>query len=76
MDAEEICRLREGDRMRHMRVIDLFAGIGGIRLAFENAGCVFLSEIDPSARETYAANFRDIPLGDIRNVKSSQSESS
>ena len=64
--------------MRHMRVIDLFAGIGGIRLAFENAGCgcVFSSEIDSSARETYAANFRDIPLGDIRNVKSSQSESS
>ncbi|MBR4195815.1 MAG: DNA cytosine methyltransferase [Synergistaceae bacterium] len=61
-----------------MKFADPFAGIGGIRLAFENAGCgcVFSSEIDPSARETYAANFRDIPLGDIRNVKSSQSESS
>lgn len=51
----------------------MFAGIGGIRLGFEAAGCecVFSSEIDPSARETYAANFRDIPAGDIRNVKSS-----
>ena len=56
-----------------MKFADLFAGIGGIRLAFENAGCwcVFSSEIDPSARETYAANFRDIPAGDLRDVKSS-----
>ena len=56
-----------------MKFADLFAGIGGIRLAFENAGCecVFSCEIDASARETYAANFRDIPAGDIRNVKSS-----
>lgn len=56
-----------------MKFADLFVGIGGIRLAFENAGCecVFSSEIDDSARETYAANFRDIPAGDIRNVKSS-----
>ena len=40
-----------------MRVIDLFAGIGGIRLAFENAGCncVFSSEIDGSACETYSS---------------------
>ena len=56
-----------------MRVIDLFAGIGGIRLAFENAGCkcVFSSEIDDSARKTYAANFNETPSGDIRNIKSS-----
>lgn len=56
-----------------MKFIDLFAGIGGIRLAFENAGCecVFSSEIDASARETYCANFSGIPAGDIRNVKAS-----
>ena len=55
-----------------MRVIDLFAGIGGIRLAFENAGCncVFSSEIDTSACETYSVNFNERPCGDIRGIKS------
>ena len=43
--------------------IDLFAGIGGIRTAFEQQGgrCVFTSEWDPYARKTYAANFHDGP---------------
>jgi len=43
--------------------IDLFAGIGGIRLAFEKHGgrCVFTSEWDPYARKTYSANFHDGP---------------
>ena len=55
-----------------IRFIDLFAGIGGIRLAFESAGCkcVFSSEIDESARKTYEANFGEKPSGDIRNIKS------
>lgn len=55
-----------------MTFIDLFAGIGGIRLAFENAGCgcVFSSEIDTSACETYSANFNERPCGDIRGIKS------
>lgn len=50
--------------------IDLFAGIGGIRLGLEQAGlkCVFSSEIDAAARMTYAANFGDEPAGDIRLV--------
>ena len=41
--------------------IDLFAGIGGIRLGFEAAGgrCVYTSEWDAYARRTYAANFPD-----------------
>lgn len=50
--------------------IDLFAGIGGMRLAFEGAGgrCVFTSEWNPFARKTYAANFSEKhPIaGDIR----------
>ena len=43
--------------------IDLFAGIGGIRTAFEKEGgrCVFTSEWDPYARKTYSANFHDGP---------------
>jgi DNA (cytosine-5)-methyltransferase 1 len=52
--------------------IDLFAGIGGTRLGFERAGCrcVFSSEWDKFARQTYAANFGDMPVGDIREIES------
>ena len=47
--------------------IDLFAGVGGIRLGFEAAGgnCVFSSEWDRDAQRTYFANFAEIPYGDI-----------
>ena len=47
--------------------IDLFAGIGGIRYPFQQAGghCVFSSEWDKFAKKTYAANFGEIPHGDI-----------
>ncbi|WP_104629721.1 DNA (cytosine-5-)-methyltransferase [Helicobacter bizzozeronii] len=57
-----------------MRFIDLFAGIGGIRLAFEQAQahCVFSSEIDLHARETYKANFKDTPAGDITKILSQE----
>lgn len=50
--------------------IDLFAGIGGIRLAFEASGgkCVFSSEWDKFAQQTYAANFGEIPAGDITKI--------
>lgn len=48
------------------RFIDLFAGIGGIRLAFEPYGqCVFSSEWDNKAKETYFNNFGHQPDGDI-----------
>ena len=53
--------------------VDLFAGIGGMRMAFEAAGgrCVFTSEWNPFARQTYAANFGEThPIaGDIREVE-------
>ena len=51
--------------------IDLFAGIGGTRLAFEKAGmrCVFSSEIDKFARGTYKANFLEEPFGDITEIE-------
>lgn len=47
--------------------IDLFAGIGGFRIAFQNLGgeCVYSSEWDPQAQRTYLENFGDVPFGDI-----------
>ena len=52
------------------KFIDLFAGIGGIRLAFEKAGgtCVFTSEWDSFAQVTYESNFGDKPHGDITKI--------
>lgn len=49
------------------KFIDLFAGIGGFRLAFQNLGgkCVFTSEWDKYSKKTYQANFGEIPFGDI-----------
>lgn len=58
------------------RFIDLFAGIGGIRLGFESIGgkCVFTSEINKFAQQTYRANFNDDHeiVGDIRQVHESE----
>lgn len=47
--------------------IDLFAGIGGFRMAFQNLGgqCVFSSEWDAQAQKTYFANYGEVPFGDI-----------
>lgn len=52
--------------------IDLFAGIGGIRLGFESVGgkCVFSSEFDEDACKTYEANFGEHPSGDITKISS------
>ena len=59
-----------------VRFIDLFAGTGGIRLAFEQAlhdvgyrgACVKSVEIDPCACRTYELNFHESPYGDVRKV--------
>lgn len=47
--------------------IDLFAGIGGFRIALQSLGgkCLFSSEWDTQAQKTYQANFGEIPFGDI-----------
>jgi len=52
------------------KFIDLFAGIGGIRLGFESVGgkCVFSSEWDQDAAKTYEANFGEKPFGDITKI--------
>ena len=52
------------------KFIDLFAGIGGMRMAFENAGgtCVFSSEWNKFSKQTYMENFGDMPDGDITEI--------
>ena len=52
---------------RGITFADLFAGIGGMRLAFEQSGasCVFSSELDAFACKTYKANFGEMPSRDI-----------
>ncbi|WMP16013.1 DNA (cytosine-5-)-methyltransferase [Thiothrix lacustris] len=60
-----------------MRFVDLFAGIGGIRLGFEQTmqalgipcECVLSSEIDKHAQDTYALNFGEKPQGDIYAIQ-------
>ena len=49
------------------KFIDLFAGIGGFRLALQELGgnCVFTSEWDKYSKQTYEANFGEVPFGDI-----------
>ncbi|MGN0755945.1 DNA (cytosine-5-)-methyltransferase [uncultured Treponema sp.] len=53
--------------------IDLFAGIGGFRLAMQSCGgqCVFSSEWDDAAKQTYFENYGEVPFGDITKIKSS-----
>ena len=50
--------------------IDLFAGIGGMRIAFERAGghCVYSNEWNKYSQQTYFANFGEQPEGDITQV--------
>jgi len=56
--------------MKNFTFIDLFAGIGGIRIPFEELGgkCIFSSEMDKFAQQTYEANFGEKPYGDITKI--------
>lgn len=53
--------------------IDLFAGIGGIRIPFQELGgkCIFSSEWDNFAQKTYRVNYGEIPSGDITKIEAS-----
>lgn len=57
-----------------MKFIDLFAGIGGFRIALENnnSKCVYSSEWDKYAIKTYEYNFNDIPFGDITKINENE----
>ena len=59
------------------KVIDLFAGVGGIRLGFEKAfknkvSFVFSSELDKYAQKTYTANHNEVPHGDITKIEADE----
>lgn len=70
LKAEAKLYLSDVPKMRTLRFIDLFAGIGGIRIPFEELGyeCVFSSEWDAAACRTYEANFGERPDGDITQI--------
>jgi DNA (cytosine-5)-methyltransferase 1 len=64
-------------KTKEYKIVDLFAGIGGMRLAFESlrgcrCRCVFSSEWDRYAQQTYSANFGDSPHGDITRISSTE----
>ena len=60
----------ENKSLSGMTFIDLFAGLGGFRLALESLGarCIYSNEWDKPVQEVYASNFGDIPEGDITQV--------
>jgi DNA (cytosine-5)-methyltransferase 1 len=60
--------------VKKLTFIDLFCGIGGMRLAFQAAGCqcIFSSDWDRFAQITYEKNFGEIPFGDIRKIPASE----
>jgi DNA (cytosine-5)-methyltransferase 1 len=66
----DLFEAKEKNKNYPFRFIDLFAGIGGIRQGFEFMGgkCVFSSEWDKFAQQTYKANFGEKPAGDITKI--------
>lgn len=70
--ADQIHKNLSLENSSKLTFIDLFSGIGGFRIAFEANGCkcVFSSEIDKYAIDTYADNFNDVPKGDITMIDS------
>lgn len=61
---------KQNDQKAEFSFVDLFAGIGGMRIAYENAGgkCVYSNEWNKYSQQTYYANFGEQPEGDITQV--------
>ncbi len=59
-----------GEKEKKFTFIDLFAGVGGMRIGFQRAGgtCVFSSEFEKNAQATYFQNHGEFPFGDITKV--------
>jgi len=66
----EARKIQEKLKLKTLKFIDLFAGIGGIRIAFDrnNCNCVFTSEWDIDCQKTYKANFGGDVNGDITKI--------
>lgn len=73
LELHEDAPFRDENDNPKFHFIDLFAGIGGIRLPFQQLGgkCVFSSEWDKFAQRTYAANYGEVPSGDITKISAS-----
>ncbi|MBA3963840.1 MAG: DNA (cytosine-5-)-methyltransferase [Chthoniobacterales bacterium] len=58
------------ENVRHLKFVDLFAGLGGFHLALARLGhrCVFASELNPDLGDLYARNYGIRPVGDIREI--------
>lgn len=69
----DVKKKQQKAKERQFTFIDLFAGIGGMRIAFERAGghCVYSSEWNKYSQQTYFANFGEQPEGDITQVEAS-----
>ncbi len=69
----KVYEIKENNK-NDFKFIDLFAGIGGIRIPFQNLGgkCVFSSEIDKYAAQTYEANYGEKPSGDITKISANE----
>lgn len=65
-----ICNAEKSKEQGGFTFIDLFAGIGGMRIAYERAGgkCVYSNEWNKYSQMTYFLNFNDMPDGDITKV--------
>lgn len=70
MKFAEYIPFKQTNEHPDFRFIDLFAGIGGIRIPFQELGgkCVFSSEWDKFAQKTYRVNFGETPAGDITKI--------
>ncbi len=69
-DFNKAAEIPYANKEERFTFIDLFAGIGGFRMALQNCGgeCVFSSEWDESAKQTYFANYGEVPFGDITKI--------
>lgn len=72
--SEKVYEKKQHYSLSGYKFIDLFAGIGGIRIPFDRLGakCVFSSEWDKYSQLTYEKNFGDKPNGDITKIEASE----
>lgn len=74
ISSEKVYEKKQHYSLSRYKFIDLFAGIGGIRIPFDRLGakCVFSSEWDKYSQLTYEKNFGDKPNGDITKIEASE----